>query len=338
MGNTPEPGPAADVAADPSQVVASAWQDQALWSDVATRIGDSIRRWRVVAAAAGLAGLFLTILAGTMTGAEQSAKRMGLTTLGVLLLALVPYLRQRLVSAERVLSWTTARNVSEQLKEAIYRHLMGVLPPEPLADGSAPPDPDGPANLVRRCRSIKQAAADLAGVAAAARPAERQRKTQLSLDDYLADRVEGQMKYYRTKGEAAGQTARRLQTLEFALGIAAVLLGTLTGKEPVPDAAGAAAGTVFTTGTLLPLLAVVGAATAAVTGHIAGARDAETAAKYFATYDLLKTLRDEWRVSPDPRDPANVRRFADAVERAIASEYGGWVADWNKAQQKAPQA
>ena len=68
------------------------------------------------------------------------------------------------------------------------------------------------------------------------------------------------------------------------------------------------------------------------------AHEAEIAAKYFATYDLLKTIRDEWRVSPDPQDPAKVRRLADTVERAIASEYGGWVADWNKAQQKAPQA
>lgn len=338
MGNSPESEPAPIVAVDPSQVVASAWHDQALWSAVATQIGDSIRRWRVVAAAAGLVGLFLTILAGTMTGVDQGTKRSALTTLGVLLLALVPYLRQRLVSPERVQTWTTARNVSEQLKEAIYRHLMGVLPPEPLADGSAAPDADGPANLVRRCRSIKQAAADLAGVAAAYRPEVRQRKTQLTLDEYLADRVEGQMTYYRNKGEAAGRSAKRLQALEFALGIAAVLLGTLTGSTAPPDSAGAAASAVFTTSALLPWLAVVAAATAAVTGHIAGAREAEIAARYFATYDLLKTLRDEWSVSADRHDPAQVRRFADAVERAIASEYGGWVADWNKAQQKAPQA
>ena len=141
-----DPKPLAD--GDPAQVITSAWSDQALWSAVATKIGDSIRWWRVVAAAAGLGGLFLSILAGTMTGADQSTPRMALTTVGVLLLALVPYLRQRLVSPERVQAWTTARNVSEQLKEAIYRHLMGVLPPEPLADGSAPPDAAGPGNLV----------------------------------------------------------------------------------------------------------------------------------------------------------------------------------------------
>jgi hypothetical protein len=242
------------------------------------------------------------------------------------------------VSPERVQAWTTARNVSEQLKEAIYRHLMGVLPPEPLADGSAPPDAAGPGNLVRRCRTIKLAAVDLAGVAAAARAVDRPRKTQLTLDDYLADRVEGQISYYRRKGEAAGRAAKRLQAIEFGLGVTAVILGTLTGSAVAGDGGGDPAKQIFTISALLPLLAVVSAATAAVTGHIAGAREAEIAAKYFATYDLLKTIRDEWRVSPEPQDPANVRRLADTVERAIASEYGGWVADWNKAQQKAPQA
>jgi hypothetical protein len=338
MGNSPQVEAPAIAEGDPAQVITSAWSDQALWSAVATKIGDSIRWWRVVAAAAGLGGLFLSILAGTMTDAEQSTPRMALTTVGVLLLALVPYLRQRLVSPERVQAWTTARNVSEQLKEAIYRHLMGVLPPEPLADGSAPPDAAGPGNLVRRCRTIKLAAVDLAGVAAAARAVDRPRKTQLTLDDYLADRVEGQISYYRRKGEAAGRAAKRLQAIEFGLGVTAVILGTLTGSAVAGDGGGDPAKQIFTISALLPLLAVVSAATAAVTGHIAGAREAEIAAKYFATYDLLKTIRDEWRVSPEPQDPANVRRLADTVERAIASEYGGWVADWNKAQQKAPQA
>lgn len=334
----PSAEPANRAEGDPAQVITSAWSDQALWSAVASKIGDSIRRWRVVAVVAGLAGLFLSILAGTLTGAQHSGPRMALTTVGVLLLALVPYLRQRLVSPERVQAWTTARNVSEQLKEAIYRHLMGVLAPEPLADGSAPADAQGPANLVRRCRTIKQAAVDLAGVAATARAEVRQRKTRLTLDDYLADRVEGQIHYYRSKGEAAGRAAKRLQVIEFVLGVSAVVLGTLTGSAVPGDGLGDPAQQIFTISALLPLLAVVAAATAAVTGHIAGAREAEIAAKYFACYDLLKTIRDEWRVSPDPQDPANVRRLADTVERAIASEYGGWVADWNKAQQKAPQA
>lgn len=354
MGSSPQPeppaaAPPADLPptpqgaaqpcpSEPAQVVASAWKDQALWSAVSNDLGDSIRWWRWVSAAAGLAGLFLTILAGALSGGPHEDKRAALSTLGVLLLAVVPVLRQRLVSPERVKAWTTARNVSEQLKEAIYRHLMGVLPAEPPADTGGPAEAGEAANLVRRCRRIKQSAADLADLAAAAKPEPRERKTTMTLDDYLAERLEGQLRHYRNKGTDAGIAAKRLRALEFTLGIAGVLLGALTGSAVPSGADAEAASQVFHISALLPLLAVVSAATAAVTGHIAGARQAETAAKYFATYDLLKTLRDEWSVSPDPCAPAQVRQLADAVERAIAAEHGGWVTDWNQAQQKAPQA
>lgn len=307
------------LASDPDNIVSSVWQDQALWSAVATRIGDSIRFWRGVAAIAGLSGLFLATCAGTLS---QGIVRDGMIMLGVVLLAVVPYLRQKLVSPERIQTWTAARNVSEQLKEAIYRHLMGALPVD--SDGS-------PANLIRRCRAIKQTVASLAGLAAVMQPPQRKRKTQMTLEEYLSERVDGQIAYYRKKGEQAGKTARSLQRVEFMLALAAVVLGALTGS--IGPEVVAVAGEFRSINSLLPLLAVVGAAAAAVTGHIAGAREAETAAKCYASYDLLKMIRDEWRVSTNPTDPDNLRRMVDAVESAISAEYKDWVADWNRVQQ-----
>lgn len=309
---------------DPRQVVASAWADQALWSQVANQLGDSIRRWRARAAVAGVAGLFLSLLAGSM-GSGGIGQKM-VATVGVLLLALVPFLQQRLLSADRVLAWTRARNVAELLKEAIYRHLMGALAPVPLDDGSPAPDPGGPGNLVRRCRAIKRSAADLALLAATASPAPRQRKTVMTLADYLADRLEGQITYYRKSSLAAGTSAQRLQQIEFGLGLLTVLLGALAGNllpaAATPDA--------VQNSPLAPWLALIATTAAAVSSHIAGTRNLELAAKYFATHDLLKTLRDEWAVAPDRDDPACVLRLVDAVENAIAAEHGGWVGDWQQ--------
>jgi len=314
--------------ADPQQAVASAWADQALWSQVANQLGDSIRRWRNRAAVAGVVGLFLSLLAGSMGSGSVDQKMVA--TLGVLLLALVPFLQQRLLSADRVLAWTRARNVAELLKEAIFRHLMGALPPVPLDDGSQPPDPAGPGNLVRRCRAIKRAAADLALLAATANPEPRQRKTAMVLSDYLTDRLEGQITYYRKSSREAGSSAQRLQQLEFLLGLLTVLLGALAGNllpaAATPDA--------VQNSPLAPWLALIATTAAAVSSHIAGTRNLELAAKYFATHDLLKTLRDEWAVAPDRDTPARVLRLVDEVERAIAAEHGGWVSDWSQAAQK----
>ena len=308
---------------DQDKLVASAWQDQALWSAVANELGDSIRRWRVGAAVAAVAGLFLTVLAGTLVSADWQDRRGQITLVGVMLLALVPYVRQKMLAPERLQAWVRARNVSELLKEAIYRHLMGA---SLIADGTAPNGAATAAGgLSRRCREIKQAAADLARLAAAVTPAQRERKLQLSLADYLEERVEGQIRYYKKGGEQAGKTARRLHAAEFVLGLAAVGLGAFSGlAEQVAAQASSVGGVV-------PWLTLVATAATAITAHLAAARHDELASRYFATYDLIKSQRDEWLQRPDHGAADQVRSFVDEIERTLSSENGAWVTDWNKA-------
>ena len=308
---------------DQEKLVASAWQDQALWSAVANELGNSVRRWRVGAAVAAVAGLFFAVLAGTLVSADWQDRRGQITLVGVLLLALVPYVRQKMLAPERLQAWVRARNVSELLKEAIYRHLMGA---SAASDGVAPEGRATAAgSLSRRCSEIKQAAADLARLAAAVTPAQRERKLRLTLADYLEERVEGQIHYYKKGGEQAGKTARRLHAAEFALGLAAVGLGALSGlNEQVTAQAGSV-------DALMPWLTLVATAATAITAHLAAARHDELASRYFATYDLIKSQRDEWLQRPGHEAADQVRSFVDQIERTISSENGAWVSDWNKA-------
>ena len=379
------PQPAAD--SEDARVVTSAWQDQALWSAVGSSIGDSIFQWRIFAAVAGILGLALTVAAGSgWFGAGHAAGVWA--TVGVLLLAAVPYLRQHLVSDQRVAHWTQARVASEDLKQAIYRHQMGVL--QPVAGGSHPDQ--SAVNLVRRIRAIKKNVADLAGVAAAIVPPEsNDRPLSLTIETYIARRVQGQMKFYRTKGETNGRITQRLRHAELVLGLVTVLMGAwASGLGSVPDAdslqrampgAGAAAveaaasaaaaggslvrapGMAASAGSAaegsdpaasaadgqggatpakpvpssqggwLAILALLAAATGAITTYLAASRHAELAAKYFATYDRLKDLLAEWRVAHDRSQPERVARFVDGVEKAISEEYGGWITDWAATRQ-----
>jgi hypothetical protein len=391
----PQPAPDSDEA----RAVASAWQDQALWSAVGSSIGDSIFRWRIFAAVAGILGLGLSVAAGIgWFGTDRAATIWA--TAGVLLLAAVPYLRQQLVSDQRVQQWTLARIASEDLKQSIYRHLMGVL--QPVAGGGATSDQSA-ANLVRRGRSIKKSVADLAGVAAAIVPPENKDRPpplSLTVEGYVTRRVQGQMKYYRTKGETNGRITQRLRQAELVLGLVTVLMGAWAsglGSAPSAEAlkavmpaasteavnaaasaAAAGAGLVSAPGTApasaapaasgaqaaspapaasgsapapaadppqakadpatpqsgwLALLALVAAATGAITTYLAASRHAELASKYYATYDRLKDLLAEWRVAPDRDQPERVARFVDTIEKAISDEYGGWVTDWAATRQ-----
>lgn len=324
------PAPASSLADphDPAQVVTSAWADHALWSAVATRLSNSIRSWRARAAAAGVVGLFCSLLATTL-GSEPLLQK-AVATLGVLLLAVVPVLQQRLLSADRVLAWTRSRLVAEQLQSAIYRHLMGVLAPMPNDDGSPAADPSGPGNLVRHCRAIKRDAADLALLAATTDAPVRPRKTAMTIEDYLADRLDNQIDWYRSKALSFGRQAQGLQRLEFALGLAAVVLSALVGNllpaAATPDG--------LQGSPLAPWLALIASTTAAITSHIAGTRNLEISAKYFATQDLLRTLRDEWWVDPERDTPARVKRLVNDAEAAMAAEHGGWVKGWAQAAQQ----
>lgn len=313
---------------DPAQVVTSAWADQALWSAVATRLSNAIRSWRQRAAAAGVAGLFCSLLATTM--ASNSDGQRAVATLGVLLLAVVPVLQQRLLSADRVLAWTRSRLVAEQLQSAIYRHLMGVLPPMPNDDGSPAADPQGPGNLVRHCRAIKRDAADLALLAATTVVTPQPGKTVLTVQDYLADRVDDQIGWYRAKAMTFGKEAQNLQRLEFALGLLSVVLSALVGNLlPAAATPGLLQGA-----DLAPWLALIASACAAITTHSAGTRNLEISAKYYATQDLLRTLRDEWQVDPERDTPARVQRLVNDAEATMAAEHGGWVKGWAQAAQQ----
>ncbi len=268
-GDRPMP---ADQPSSADQVVARAWQDQALWSAVANELRDGIQQWRKIAAVAGIAGLFFTVLASTLSNPALESMRNIVATLGVLLLAVVPFVRQSQLTPERLRAWTRARNVSELLKEAIFRHLMGVLSLEPPTDGSPVFDPTHPGALSRRSRAIQQAAIELSGLAAAVKVPERKSgppKTRLTVADYVADRVQGQVRYYKNAAETAGLKAKKLHRAEFWLGIAAVLLGTLSGLQPPP--ADTTQGLVVLAA-LAPWVAVVVAAGIAVTAHLAATR------------------------------------------------------------------
>lgn len=318
MATSPS-GPSADTA----KLVESAWLDQATWSAVANELTASIKRWRKLAAIGGVAGVFFTVLASTLTGEHQQTGRTALSVLGVLLLAVVPYVQSIQLTPARISTWTRARNVSELLKESIFRFMMGALPAEQVADGAAPPDPANPAALLRRCRSIRQEVQDLAGLAAAITVAKPDKPSSLTIDGYLVNRIGKQVDYYSKNSTSAALAARKLRQGEFLLGLLAVVLAALSGTDLTQQ--------LPMLSSLAPWVGVVTTAGGAVSAHLAASKQEHTAMLYFATGTRLRSIRDEWLCDAAHDEPEQVRRLVDDIERAISSETEAWVADWNKA-------
>jgi SMODS and SLOG-associating 2TM effector domain 1/Protein of unknown function (DUF4231) len=294
----------------PAAVVESAWRDQAIWSETASRLKAELSAWRYRAAGAGVLGAFLETLAGSLfsLGDAWWWPRSMLALAGAVILAVVPYVVKTKTSKEQVGAWVRARSASEALKETIYRYLVGAPPfaPAPV-----------PAALVARCQALKEKVRDLGAVAAAIDPPKKERPLTLTLEGYVGTRVSGQIDgYYRPKARENAIAAKRLHDLEFILGLVAAALGAAGGLRWLSG--------------LAPWVAVVTTAGGAVTAHLAASRYDHQAMTYFATAERLTALRDEWLASSDRLAPAHVAQFVDDCEHAISTENEAWLAEWTR--------
>jgi hypothetical protein len=299
---------------DSQQIVASAWRDQAVWSETANHLKAELSTWRNRAAVAGVLGAFLETLAGTLAGLDGgwSWLRSLIALTGAASLAVVPYVARIKVSKDRVREWVRARSASEALKELIYRYLVGAPPFTPASSS---------AELIERCQSIKEKVQDLNIYAAAIEPPKRERSLVLTVDGYVKNRVNDQIdRYYRPRGREKALAAKRLHDWEFRLGLLAVVMGALVS-------AAAAAG-LPQLSVLASWVAVVTTASAAVTAHLAAARYDHEAIIYLGTADRLAALREKWLADANRMDPARVARFVDDCEHAISTENEAWLAKW----------
>jgi hypothetical protein len=223
---------------------------------------------------------------------------------GTIILAVVPKAAKTEVSKERVRERVRARSASEALKEAIYRYPVG-----------APPfGPDRtPADLIKRCQTVKGKVRDLAANAAMVEPAQRERPLTLTPDEYVTKRVNEKVeRCFLLKGKQNALAAKRPHDLEFGLGMPAVNPGAGAG-------AGASTGFVW--------LGVPGP-WAAVTARLAASRYDHQATTCFETADRLKGLSDEWLANHKRLNPDCVGRFVGDCERAISTENEAWLAEW----------
>jgi len=326
-------------------LIDAAWRDQASWSALAGRLKTRIAGWRRVAAVCGVAGAVCSTLAGQLKSAGLDSAASALALAGAALLAVVPVVLQRFTSAAQVGAWTRARASSEGLKGAIYRFLLRTDQAAAAPDSAAP----DAAAFVQRCEELRQNVADLSLQAAAMPPTDKQQPTALTLDAYISARLLAQCNgYYDPHARSEAQAALRLRRLELALSLLATALGFVA--SPLADLAGQAAlpasvATAAPAGITLPALlaswatwaspwpAVLTAAASAVASHLAAARHEALATVYRATAQRLRGLHTLWSLKPGRYDAAEASALVEAVEAAIATENGAWLADWGKAAQ-----
>jgi hypothetical protein len=298
------------------RIIDSAWQDQAVWSEVANQLKSQLAKWRLRATLAGVLGAFLETLAASFSAVnpDWSWIRSLIALLGAVVLAIVPYVLKTKVSKERVREWVRARSASEALKEKIFRYLVG-----------APPfgRERSPEALIKSVQAVKDKVQDLNLYAASVEPKSKNRPLALDIGNYVEKRVNEQIeKFYLPKARKNANAATRLHNCEFLLGLIAVVMGACASKTG-PNG--------FTwLSALGPWVAVVTTASAAITAHLAASRYDHLAMTYFATAERLSDYRNEWDAAENNQHPDRIAKFVDDCEHAISTENEAWLVGWSR--------
>jgi hypothetical protein len=330
-----------------SQTLETVWKEQARWSEVANQLKAAIVRARSAALALGILGAFLATLAAQVAPpgatkssatkinnvaaatnavpAGQNAKIASsgsglvrvLSGISVVALGAAAALAAR-SGSKQVQNWIRARSVSEALKQEAFLFMTRA---KPYADNS----PETTLSL--HMKDILDKAKDLSVLAATITPRPREIPKIDSPQDYVQQRVTGQIEqFYLPKAQRLGKRLKLFQGAAATLTTAAAVLSGAAGF--------------FQAEWIGSWVAVATTISAALVAHAAAARYQTDVISYFSTANQLTSLRDQFLDAQkrNAADATTYDRFVRQCEEVISIENQGWMANWQKPTDPPPPA
>jgi hypothetical protein len=282
----------------------STWQSQRLWSEVASRAGSHIDRWR----RRNLMLLGIGSLMGALAAQEHwigAEIRSGCAIVGAAVLALAGVFQSAFLGPDQVRLRTVARMASEALKAQVYRYLTGVPP----YGGE-----DADSILISAATRVDDEAADYLAAKASATADDKAPPKVANIDEYIRERAVQQHDWHISRVRSLESRARALHAAELIATSAAAVLAAVASLAGLTDLT-----EVASIGAWVGLATTVSSAIAA---HLAAGRYERLAATYAHTATQLDRLIVDRESSKSiDRDAA----FVDAVEAVLAAQNGGWV-------------
>lgn len=246
-----------------SSALATTWKRYRIWALTARELKAGLDRWKSWTLILAVAGAILVTLgqqvaalaASIGTWGTPAGKVIGLA--GAAAIALSAYFAREALSSESVQRWTKCRSAAESLKASTYLYRAAVPP----FDGA-----DRDEKLLDRRTAIENAIEVV-------EPRENETEdtkvdlSSLSVGDYIQQRVNDQIQFYRTKLGEYQRKTRTLQQVVLWVGAVAVLLGVVSAAKPL----------------VAGWTAVIATVTAALSSHFQSQRYQSLSAAYQAT-------------------------------------------------------
>ncbi len=201
------------------------------------------------------------------------------------------------------------RAPAEALKSAVYLH-----------SASVPPF-DGHDRAVVLGELVEKTLKDLAGMGLRPGKMDKEPPGALAVADYIAQRVDDQIKYYSRSAERLQSKADYWQYCLMAGAGLSVAIGAVSAAF-----------------SLAPWVALLATLTTSVTAYVKNQRYESMEGLYQATATRLQLLKDQWLDSgKGDTDKADRDSFVRRCEETMALENGAWVAQWSEQPAQQPQ-
>lgn len=284
------------------------WAQFKVWDETANRHRRSLYSWRLRVLLLGIAGAVLGTLSAPdalpwLSGWANVELRAGFGIAGGILLGLAAFFSREVLSPERESRWVRARSAAEAFKRESYLLAAKVPPYDGVIDSGS----------LGRAKDILAAIGEMQEEPIA----EEKRREQvprcpMTVNEYVASRLEEQMNYYRDKAGRHTRVVERVRNLTLVLGAAAVALGVLGGRAGV-------------------WLAVITTVTTSLAAYLYANRLQYLAVSYSATARNLDALRAGWRTSGKTEaNTAERNQLILDCEGILSTENRSWIAEWAK--------
>lgn len=285
------------------------WRAYRTWAATSRYLRDDIDRWRSRTLILAILGAILAALGQQVTAIAPkielwAAVAKASELIAALAIALSAYFAREALAGKRIGDWVKARAAAESLVANLF-----------LYRAKAPPfDADqSESELFRRVVEIEQTVSEIQtrpGIAEAEIP----ELSPLSADDYIKERVNGQLEYYDTRANEYQRKSDRLRNATLWLGAASLMLGIISASSSVA-----------------PWVGVIATVTAALSAHAQSARYQTLTAAYQSTSRRLGLLVGEWAASKrTDADTSERNAFIRHCEDVMAIENSAWLGPWSQ--------
>src|SRR5262245_13117050 len=276
------------------------WHKYRTWADTSARVKKTNAAWRRNVVILTLGGTTLSALGPFAPGVI--GRLMSLA--GAAALALATYFGKELLDSKNEERWTRARAAAEAFKSEAHIYVVQVPP----YDG-----PDRATRLKARIGELNQVAKDQQpDDIAADRATKGMPSKPWTIDEYLTNRVQEQIDWYRAKAAEGTAAMKKGRRISLTLGGVAVLLSTISGA------------TTQGATIIASILGIITTAAGSVGAYVQAGHFEANALKYRETADALATLKAEFKSAPTPQSQGELVANAEAIMRA---ENAGWLTE-----------